>query len=45
MEIGDMFCGCSVMLVILSIVYFVTPVVARWADEAERDGAYKRRRD
>ena len=40
----DMFFCMASFLVILTVIYFVAPIVTRWADEAEKGGAYKRKK-
>ena len=44
MAIVDMFFCMAALLVGLTIIYFVAPIVTQWADEAEKGGAYKRKK-
>jgi quinol-cytochrome oxidoreductase complex cytochrome b subunit len=41
----DMFFYMAVFLLVITIIYFVAPIVTGWADEAEKGGAYKRKKN
>ena len=44
MAIVDMFFCMATLLVGLTIIYFVAHIVTGWADEAEKQGVYKRKK-